>query len=63
MKLDIHIDSNHAACCTREDVLEILSEVSRKLVLAGTNTKHPILDLNGNRVGYYSISAAVDDDD
>lgn len=57
MKLSIHIDSENDACRTREDVLEILARVSDKLRLAGTESKHKILDANGNSVGWYSISA------
>lgn len=57
MKLSIHIDSDNAGCRTREDVLSLLDEVRDKLRLAGTETKHTIRDVNGNRVGWYSISA------
>ncbi len=63
MKLSIHIDSENAACRTREDVLEILDNVRDCLRLAGTDTKHKILDTNGNVVGWYSISADDEDED
>ena len=57
MKFSIEIDSDNAACSCREDILSILENVVRKVRLAGTETKHRILDYNGNYVGFYQISA------
>jgi hypothetical protein len=63
MKLVINIDSNNAACSTREDVCRILERLLPKIRLAGTESKHTIRDDNGNQVGYYSISADDEDED
>ena len=63
MKLMIQIDSENDACRTREDILSILDDVSDRLRLAGTCSKHNILDRNGNYVGWYSISADDPQDD
>lgn len=63
MKLIIDIESGNSACRTREDVLQILDTVRDKLRLAGTDSKHKILDANGQSVGYYSISQDDPDED
>ncbi len=63
MKLIIDIESGNSACRTREDVLGILDTVRDKLRLAGTGSKHNILDSNGQSVGYYSISQDDPDED
>lgn len=57
MKFSIEIDSENAACSCREDILSILENVVKKVRLAGVETKHRIFDCNGNRVGWYQISA------
>lgn len=63
MKLNIHIDSENDACRTQEDVLDILDKVRDKLRLSGTDTRHTILDANGQSVGWYSISQDDPDED
>lgn len=57
MKFTLKIDSDNAACATRDDVLDILENILPKIRLAGTESQHTIRDTNGNKVGFYSISA------
>lgn len=63
MKLEIHIDSENAACRDREDVLCIVDNLIHKIRVAGTDSKHKILDANGQSVGWYSISQDDPDED
>ena len=57
MKFSIEIDSENAACSNREEVCDILQNLVYKIRLAGVESKHTIYDYNGNRVGWYQISA------
>lgn len=63
MRLMITIDSENSGCRTRQDVCEILERLLPKIRLAGTESKHKILDINGQSVGHYSISADDEDED
>jgi hypothetical protein len=62
MQLSITIDSENEACSTRQDVCQILEKLLPKIRLAGTDSVHAIKDENGNKVGYYTISADDSED-
>jgi hypothetical protein len=63
MRFEILIDTNNAGCATRDDILSLVRDAVKRAELAGTYTHHDIRDVNGNKVGFYAISADDTDED
>lgn len=55
MKFVLNIDSDNDACRTREDLSEMLSNVAENVIHHTCCDKGTILDINGNRVGYWKV--------